>query len=45
VQRIERWPKHWNVDTKLFVSNKTASEVIQSGRATLDRQIRSATNH
>jgi transposase len=48
VDEIERWAKHWNDNPKPFVWHKTATEIIDKvrrGRATLDRQTNSATDH
>jgi transposase len=48
VDEIERWVKHWNDDPKPFVWHKTAAEIIDKvrrGRAALDHQIKSATDH
>ncbi len=45
---IELWVKHWNDHPTPFVWHKTAAEIItkvRRGRATLDRQIKSATDH
>lgn len=45
---IDLWASHWNADPKPFVWHKTAAEIIakvRRGRAALDRQINSATDH
>jgi len=48
VDAIELWAEHWNDDPKPFIWKKQPEEIlakIQRGRATLTRQIKSATHH
>jgi transposase len=48
IEAIETWVEHWNHDPKPFVWHKTAEEIItkvKRGRAALDHQTKSATDH
>jgi hypothetical protein len=45
---ITTWSDHWNDDPKPFIWHATAADIIekvQRGRATLNRQINSTTEH
>jgi transposase len=47
-EAIDLWAAHWNDDPKPFIWHKTAEEIIakvKRGRAALDHQIKSATDH
>jgi len=48
IDAIDRWAEHWNSDPKAFIWHKTAEEIIakvERGRAALNRQLKSATDH
>jgi transposase len=48
IDAIKLWAEHWNDDPKAFIWHKTAEEIIakvERGRATLTRQLKSATDH
>ena len=47
-EAIDVWASHWNDDPKPFVWHRSAEQIIakvRRGRATLDRVIKSATDH